>query len=80
MTILIISALLPTTLVLLALWTYGGLGDLIAAKAAEYGTTQVKKIGIEDRFSEKCGTYNYLMTEHGLDIHSIEKKILSWTE
>jgi transketolase len=59
---------------------YGGLGDLIASKAAEYGTTHVKKIGIEDRFSEKCGTYNYLMQEHGLDSHSIEKKILSWTE
>ncbi len=57
---------------------YGGLGDLIASSAAEIGTIQVKKIGIEDKFSQLCGTYQYLMLEHGLDIDSIEKKIKSW--
>jgi transketolase len=57
---------------------YGGLGDLIAADAAELGTVKVKKIGIEDQFSKFCGTYKYLIQEHGLDIESLEKKIKDW--
>lgn len=57
---------------------FGGLGDMLAADAAELGTVKLKKIGIEDRFSEKCGTYQYLMQEHGLDEASIYKKITDW--
>lgn len=57
---------------------YGGLGDLVAAQAAELGTVKVKKIGIEDQFSERCGTYQYLMQEHGLDEQSIYKKITNF--
>lgn len=57
---------------------YGGLGDIIASCAAELGNIAVKKIGIEDKFSQHCGTYQYLMKEHGLDIDSLEKKIVGW--
>jgi transketolase len=57
---------------------YGGLGDMLAAAAAETGAVRLRKIGIEDQFSEKCGTYQYLMEEHKLDINSIEKKINEW--
>lgn len=57
---------------------YGGLGDIIAAEAAELGQVRVKKIGVVDHFSEKCGTYQYLMKEHGLDSDSIATKILEW--
>lgn len=57
---------------------YGGLGDIIAAEAAELGRVQVKKIGIEDRYSKYCGSYSYLIKEHGLDVDSIEKKIMLW--
>jgi transketolase len=57
---------------------YGGLGDLVAAQAAEFGNIQIKKIGIEDQFSNLCGTYEFLMKEHGLDTLSIEKKIKAW--
>jgi transketolase len=57
---------------------YGGLGDMVASAAAEFGTVRVKKIGVEDHFSKNCGTYNYLMHEHGLDSEAIAKKILNW--
>lgn len=57
---------------------YGGLGDLVASAMAESGYGRLKKIGIEDRYSQFCGTYDYLMKEHGLDPASIEKKINSW--
>ncbi|MBL7669081.1 MAG: hypothetical protein JNM39_01225 [Bdellovibrionaceae bacterium] len=57
---------------------FGGLGDLIAADAAELGTVKVKKIGIEDQFSKFCGTYKYLIQEHGLDVDSLERKIKDW--
>lgn len=57
---------------------YGGLGDLVAAQACEIGGIRVKKIGIEDRFSQFCGTYQYLMQEHKLDAVSIADKIKNW--
>jgi transketolase len=58
----------------------GGLGDLVAGIAAATGKTLVSKIGIESRFSEHCGTYQYLMKEHGLDEASLQKKINFFSE
>lgn len=57
---------------------HGGLGDIVASAAAELGTVQVKKIGIEDQFSKYCGTYQYLMKEHGLDSEALLTKISTW--
>ena len=34
------------------------------------------RIGVNDRFSEHCGSYDYLLKEHGLDHASIEARIL----
>lgn len=56
---------------------YGGLGDIIASSAAELGSVRVIKIGIEDQFSKYCGTYDFLMKEHGLDMDSLREKILA---
>lgn len=56
---------------------FGGLGDIIGSAAAELGNVKVQKIGIEDQFSKFCGTYQYLMKEHGLDTDSIVRKIQS---
>lgn len=57
---------------------HGGLGELVATQVAELGTVRLKKIGIEDQFSNYCGTYQYLMKEHGLDSNSIVHKIQDW--
>ncbi len=54
---------------------YGGLGDCLAAVIANLPKTSLKKIGIEDKFSNKCGTYDYLMVEHGLDLNTLIERL-----
>lgn len=54
---------------------YGGLGSLVAEILSERLPMPVLRIGVSDRFSQHCGTYDYLLREHGLDKPSIEKKI-----
>ena len=50
---------------------YGGLGSAIAEIASERAPTWVCRIGIADRFSLHCGSYSYLLSEHGLDTSGI---------
>lgn len=49
----------------------GGLGSLIAEISTDTYPKKVLKIGVQDRFSEKCGSYAYLQKEHLLDTESI---------
>jgi transketolase len=37
--------------------------------------TRVLRVGVEDRFSQNCGSYEYLLNEHGLDVNSVKNKI-----
>ena len=53
----------------------GGLGSAIAEIAAEYSPVRILRIGVNDRFSHHCGTYEYLLKEHGLDRSAIEQRI-----
>ncbi len=59
---------------------FGGLGSAIAEMAAASAPTWVCRIGIEDRFSERCGSYGYLMKEHGLDVESVRAKVRQFLE
>lgn len=52
-----------------------GLGAAIAEITSEHCPTRVLRVGVTDRFSEYCGTYNYLLKEHGLNIDAIILKI-----
>ena len=54
---------------------YGGLGSLFAEIFSETGGPRIKRIGIQDRFSEKCGSYQYLLREHKLDFESVAKVV-----
>jgi transketolase len=54
---------------------YGGLGAAICEIAAAQAPVWVCRIGIPDRFSKYCGSYSYLLTEHGLDDGSILTQI-----
>lgn len=54
---------------------YGGLGGTIAEVVSSELPKRVLRLGIEDRFSDKCGTYEYLMQEHGLDKEGLVAKI-----
>ncbi|MCX7178181.1 MAG: transketolase [Proteobacteria bacterium] len=59
--------------------TLGGLGSLIAEIVAEHHPVRVLRIGVNDRFSEHCGTYEYLLREHGLDAEVVSQRIASFT-
>ena len=41
----------------------GGLGSLIAEVATEFSPVSILRIGVQDRFSHHCGTYEYLLNE-----------------
>jgi transketolase len=53
----------------------GGLGSVIAEIAAEFAPVRILRIGVPDRFSHHCGSYEYLLKEHGLDCAAIEQRI-----
>ena len=54
---------------------FGGLGSTIAEISSEQSPSRILRIGIEDRFSTHCGSYEYLLKEHGLDRTAIAYKI-----
>ena len=56
---------------------YGGLGSTICETVTGSVPKKVLRLGIEDKFSDKCGTYEYLMHEHGLDEKALIQKIRS---
>lgn len=56
----------------------GGLGSVIAEIASEFSPVRVLRIGVNDRFSHYCGTYDYLLKEHGLDRAAIEQRIAAF--
>ena len=53
----------------------GGLGSAITEILAEHHPTRVLRIGVADRFSEHCGTYAYLLREHGLDLDTVRARV-----
>ncbi len=47
----------------------GGLGSCVTEVLGSVrGAARVCRIGVEDRFSTLCGSYEYLLQEHGLDV------------
>ena len=54
---------------------YGGLGAAVAEISAANAPTWICRVGIQNRFSEFCGTYDYLMREHKLDAESVTSQI-----
>jgi transketolase len=54
---------------------YGGLGSLIAEIASTTHPVKILQIAVDDCFSQKCGTYKYLLKEHGLDFEAVYKKV-----
>ena len=59
---------------------YGGLGSIIAEIISLEPLTKLHRIGVNDRFSEFCGSYNYLLREHGLDLISLESNVLDFLD
>lgn len=54
----------------------GGLGSILAEIIAEmHLRLPLKRIGIKNRFTEKCGSYNSVLREHSLDYESIVRTL-----
>lgn len=58
----------------------GGLGAAVTEITSSMTPCRVLRIGVPDRFSEHCGSYNYLLKEHGLDPESVRQKINEFLE
>jgi len=58
----------------------GGLGGAVAEILSQEHPMPVCRLGIPDRFSRFCGSYSYLMREHGLDFDSARSQILAFTK
>ena len=58
----------------------GGLGSLIAEISSQYSPVRLLRVGVQDRFSHYCGTYDYLLKEHGLDRTAIERQIAAFVQ
>lgn len=56
----------------------GGLGSVVSEISSEKAPVKICRIGINDRQSQYCGTYEYLIAEHKLDNASIQVKINSF--
>jgi transketolase len=54
---------------------YGGLCSAVAEIAASHAPTWVCPIGVQDRFSACCGSYEYLMREHQLDADAVAARV-----
>ena len=53
----------------------GGLGSVITEIASEFAPVRILRVGVRDRFSHHCGTYEHLLEEHGLDRVAIGQRI-----
>lgn len=56
----------------------GGFGSLVAEEASAIHPLPILRIGVEDRFSEYCGSYDYLLREHGLDLDTLAARVAAY--
>ena len=57
---------------------YGGLGSLISEVASGSHPVRIFQVAVNDCFSQKCGTYEYLLKEHELDFETAYKNVHSF--
>ncbi len=58
----------------------GGFGSLVTEEVSARHPLPVLRIGVDDRFSEHCGSYDYLLREHGLDLETVTTRIAAYVE
>jgi transketolase len=59
---------------------HGGLGAAVAEATSAHAPAWVCRVGVRDRFSRYCGSYDYLMREHGLDVASVGAQVREFLE
>jgi transketolase len=65
----------PVVVVLEEHSVHGGLGSAVAEIASTHAPTWVCRVGIPDRFSRYCGSYEYLLCEHRLDVEAVARQV-----
>jgi transketolase len=58
----------------------GGMGSSIAECLSERLPVRVLRIGVNDKYSHSCGSYDYLRIEHELDVASVTNKITKFLQ
>jgi transketolase len=58
----------------------GGLGGAVAEILSQEHPLPICRLGVQDRFSQFCGSYPYLMREHGLDLDSARAQVHAFTK
>jgi transketolase len=53
----------------------GGLGACVAEFVSAIRPIPVCRIGVEDKFSSLCGSWEYLLNEHGLDLATVKSRV-----
>jgi transketolase len=53
----------------------GGLGACVAEMLTSRTPLPLLRVGVDDRFSQHCGSWDYLVQEHGLDIASVQPRV-----
>ncbi|RZT44864.1 transketolase subunit B [Sphingomonas sp. BK036] len=56
----------------------GGFGSLVTEEVSAIHPLHVLRIGVQDRFSEHCGSYEYLLREHGLDLETVTAQVRAY--
>ncbi|HEV3238570.1 MAG TPA: transketolase C-terminal domain-containing protein, partial [Gemmataceae bacterium] len=59
---------------------HGGLGSAVAELATSHMPVPICRVGIRDRFSRACGSYAFLLAEHGLDDESIVRQVQNFVD
>jgi transketolase len=58
----------------------GGLGSAVSEILSERSPARVLRVGVKDRFSLHCGSYEYLLAEHGLSNNNLLSTIKEFSE
>lgn len=53
----------------------GGLGSCVAEEISKYGSIPIFRLGINDRFSKVCGSWDYLLEDQNLNMSYLEEEI-----
>ena len=56
----------------------GGFGSLVAEEVSAIHPLPILRLGVQDRFSEHCGSYEYLLREHGIDFETILTRVTAY--
>jgi len=56
----------------------GGMGSAVAEMLAQSTPIPLQRIGSPDRFSSYCGTWDYLLQEHGIDMDAVQRQVYAF--